>query len=154
MLREGCALVTQTTKSGEEKQVRRLEEYSCFGERALLTAEPRSANVVAETKVMLLFYFMFLLFLALLPYPYTGVRTTIPSYFVALYGYHIPLTAIPPYVLYSTIPIYRHTVPSYHHSIIPSYGCSTVPLLCRYIYSAIHHAIVPLHTGGEKGRHL
>lgn len=51
VLREGSALVTQTTKGGEEKQVRRLEEYSCFGERALLTSEPRHANVVAETKV-------------------------------------------------------------------------------------------------------
>ncbi|CAM9424755.1 unnamed protein product, partial [Laminaria digitata] len=50
VLREGSALVTQTTKEGE-KQVRRLEEYSCFGERALLTAEPRHANVIAGTKV-------------------------------------------------------------------------------------------------------
>ena len=50
MLREGSALVTQTTKDGEKK-VRRLEEYACFGERALLTSEPRHANVIAETKV-------------------------------------------------------------------------------------------------------
>lgn len=50
ILKEGRALVTQTSKSGD-KQLRRMEEYSCFGERALLTAEPRSANVIAETKV-------------------------------------------------------------------------------------------------------
>ncbi|CAM9229051.1 unnamed protein product, partial [Hapterophycus canaliculatus] len=54
ILKEGVAVVTQTSKSGgreKEKQLRRMEEYSCFGERALLTAEPRSANVIAETKV-------------------------------------------------------------------------------------------------------
>lgn len=52
ILKEGRALVTQTSKSGgRDKQLRRMEEYSCFGERALLTAEPRSANVIAETKV-------------------------------------------------------------------------------------------------------
>ena len=52
ILKEGRALVTQASKSGgRDKQLRRMEEYSCFGERALLTAEPRSANVIAETKV-------------------------------------------------------------------------------------------------------
>lgn len=47
-------MVTQISKSGgreKERQLRRMEEYSCFGERALLTAERRSANVMAETKV-------------------------------------------------------------------------------------------------------
>ena len=51
ILKEGRALVTQTSSSGREKKLRHMEEYSCFGERALLTAEPRSANVIAETKV-------------------------------------------------------------------------------------------------------
>ena len=45
-------MVTQNSRSGgREKELRSMEEYSCFGERALLTAEPRSANVIAETKV-------------------------------------------------------------------------------------------------------
>ncbi|CAM9579284.1 unnamed protein product [Pylaiella littoralis] len=53
ILKEGRAVVTQNSNepNGRGKQVRHMEEYSCFGERALLTAEPRSANVVAETKV-------------------------------------------------------------------------------------------------------
>lgn len=54
ILKEGVAAVTQIVRSGgreKVKQLRRMEEYSCFGERALLTAERRSANVVAETKV-------------------------------------------------------------------------------------------------------
>lgn len=45
-------MVTQTGgKSGRENRLRHMEEYSFFGERALLTREPRSANVIAETKV-------------------------------------------------------------------------------------------------------
>ena len=52
VLREGTAMVTQTTKDGEN-HIRRLEEYACFGERALLKAEPRHASVIAETKVTL-----------------------------------------------------------------------------------------------------
>lgn len=53
ILKEGRAVVTQNSNepNGRGKQLRHMEEYSCFGERALLTAEPRSANVVAETKV-------------------------------------------------------------------------------------------------------
>lgn len=56
ILKEGRALVTQNSSSsnksgGRENKLRHMEEYSCFGERALLTAEPRSANVIAETKV-------------------------------------------------------------------------------------------------------
>ncbi|CAM9116929.1 unnamed protein product [Ectocarpus sp. 12 AP-2014] len=53
ILKEGRALVTQNGgKSGREvKRLRHMEEYSFFGERALLTREPRSANVIAETKV-------------------------------------------------------------------------------------------------------
>lgn len=50
VLEEGCAIVTQS-KGGVERELRRIGEYACFGERALLTAEARSANVVAETRV-------------------------------------------------------------------------------------------------------
>ncbi|CAM9875471.1 unnamed protein product [Sphacelaria rigidula] len=50
-MEEGCAVVTQTNSRGVTRELRRLREYACFGERALLTAEPRSANVIAETKV-------------------------------------------------------------------------------------------------------
>lgn len=50
-MEEGVALVTQRNKSGAVRELRRLRRYACFGERALLTAEPRSANVIAETRV-------------------------------------------------------------------------------------------------------
>lgn len=50
VLEEGVAVVTQN-RGGVVKELRRLGEYTCFGERALLTAEPRSANVVAESRV-------------------------------------------------------------------------------------------------------
>ncbi|CAM9419992.1 unnamed protein product [Ascophyllum nodosum] len=50
VLEEGVAVVTQN-KGGVVEELRRLGEFTCFGERALLTAERRSANVVAETQV-------------------------------------------------------------------------------------------------------
>lgn len=51
VMMEGCAVVTQKNNLGAVRELRRLRECACFGERALLTAEPRSANVIAETKV-------------------------------------------------------------------------------------------------------
>lgn len=51
MLEEGSAVVTQTELGGVVKELRRIGAYACFGERALLTSEPRSANVIAETRV-------------------------------------------------------------------------------------------------------
>lgn len=55
VLEEGCAVVTQRNKAGAVRELRRLREYACFGEKALLLTEPRSANVIAETKVHLIF---------------------------------------------------------------------------------------------------
>ncbi|KAG5182545.1 cyclic nucleotide-binding-like protein, partial [Tribonema minus] len=49
---EGVAVVTRLDpESGTQQHIRRLHEYSYFGERALLLSEPRSANVTADTKV-------------------------------------------------------------------------------------------------------
>ncbi|CAM9525876.1 unnamed protein product [Discosporangium mesarthrocarpum] len=52
IIEEGTALVTQEMK-GEVKELptMKLKEYSYFGERALLTAEHHSVNVIAENEV-------------------------------------------------------------------------------------------------------
>ena len=54
---EGCCRVTLNSKPGapeKEKLVGKLKDNDYFGERALLTSDPRAANVIAEGRVELL----------------------------------------------------------------------------------------------------
>lgn len=48
IIEDGVARITQVDELGVESVLRRLGAFTYFGERALLTSEPRSANVIAE----------------------------------------------------------------------------------------------------------
>jgi cAMP-dependent protein kinase regulator len=49
-----CSVTIQDAASGEVKEVAKLGSHSFFGERALLTSEPRAATITALSEVSLL----------------------------------------------------------------------------------------------------